>query len=277
MKKIEENYFAIDDPIKPDHMINDGPKYMYDLKDFELGSTWTLSQLFRMWIVVEWMKQWDTKTEGDKKEISILDLGCSWSQLYRVWISHGHYFNHPKTFYVGIDLDVHRLEAGRKAMRVRKSDRVVHIIADATVKRHYGNFNVVACLETLEHVPKKDGEKLIANAWRNVAPGGCLIMSSPNPQKDKGQDSQWGDKHAHEWQWEEVEPVIKKLTPGGTMTKKCGVLPVRSFASQISPAEKEVLKAVRENLPYSLAANLIAPGSDMKNCKQWMCMVQKEG
>jgi SAM-dependent methyltransferase len=65
-----------------------------------------------------------------------------------------------------------------------------------------GSFDVVVSLETLEHVP--DAEGFVAEISRVLAPGGSLVLSTPNAQLSDGTNPH----HLREFTLEEIRDLL---------------------------------------------------------------------
>ncbi len=252
-----------------EYSVQDGNRYLYDASKMRVFDTNEFSQFMRMWICLEWMKQ----KLKDEKQVKILDLGCSYSQLYRLWVTHGRYFNHPVTHYLGVDIDSKRVIKGKREMFVRKRDTVGHIINDVTSKYKYGKFDVVVCMEVLEHLPKKCLKSLIKTIKLNLKKDGVAILSSPNPSKEIGEKEIWGKFHIHEWSWNEWETALNNYKL--SVVNKVGVYPKNNFKSNMNPEFKSMLKQARKDLPFSILGSVFSVMDDMSNSKHWMCSLKK--
>ena len=75
-----------------------------------------------------------------------------------------------------------------------------------------GSFDVVVCLETLEHLPRNRHAPFIAELRRVLAPGGLLVMSTPERNVERryelatGAFNPW---HAHTPAREELEALLR--------------------------------------------------------------------
>lgn len=70
------------------------------------------------------------------------------------------------------------------------------------------SFDRIVCFETLEHVP--DGERILDEAARLLAPAGLFVVSSPNKTFYHRHDEAAGANpyHAKEWEAEEFERLV---------------------------------------------------------------------
>ncbi|HYD57235.1 MAG TPA: bifunctional 2-polyprenyl-6-hydroxyphenol methylase/3-demethylubiquinol 3-O-methyltransferase UbiG [Burkholderiales bacterium] len=102
----------------------------------------------------------------------VLDVGCGGGILAEAMAARGAAVS-------GIDLsekalrvaELHLLESGAAV-------RYEHASVEAYAARHAGAFEVVTCMELLEHVP--DPESMVAACARLVQPGGTLFFSTLN-------------------------------------------------------------------------------------------------
>jgi len=99
---------------------------------------------------------------------------------------------------VGVDLARSKLARGLALARPRGS---LHLsVADLEhIPCRAGVFDLVLCLETLEHVP--DHRLALAEIWRVMKPGGSLIVSVPTEANELGGDHKrrlaWQAKSGH--------------------------------------------------------------------------------
>jgi SAM-dependent methyltransferase len=95
----------------------------------------------------------------------VLDLGCRYGALTRAYVQGNDV--------VGVDVDRDALaEAAKLGIETRWAD-VEHQLPFEDER-----FDVVVAGELLEHV--RDPERLVAEAWRLLRPGGLLVGSVPN-------------------------------------------------------------------------------------------------
>lgn len=132
-------------------------------RDGELRTLHDLNPL-RVNLICDW-----TQPAGK----AVLDIGCGGGLLAEALATAG-------ASVTGIDLagaairvaELHRLASGVPAIRYLVSD------AGALAAREPAGFDVVCCLELIEHVP--DPEALVASAALLVRPGGSVVFSSLN-------------------------------------------------------------------------------------------------
>jgi ubiquinone/menaquinone biosynthesis C-methylase UbiE len=69
------------------------------------------------------------------------------------------------------------------------------------------NFDVVSCLEGIEHVPTAIGEAFMREAARVLKPGGLLLLSSPHPITGTHSGNPY---HVYEYPPEEMRALISR-------------------------------------------------------------------
>lgn len=78
---------------------------------------------------------------------------------------------------VGIDLDIEQLSHNDRIQTKIQGDLQTYELPS-------NNFDLVACVDVLEHLPHAD--KAFANISRSVKPGGYLLIAGPEPYSYKG-------------------------------------------------------------------------------------------
>jgi SAM-dependent methyltransferase len=95
---------------------------------------------------------------------SYLDVGCGTGEFAKslnISVTHG------------IDMDYHVFNIAKKNLIFKHWD-----FNEYGLPYPDSNFDLVTCLEVLEHIPKTD--EVIAEIYRVLIPGGILILSTPN-------------------------------------------------------------------------------------------------
>jgi 2-polyprenyl-6-hydroxyphenyl methylase/3-demethylubiquinone-9 3-methyltransferase len=103
---------------------------------------------------------------------TVLDIGCGGGILAEALAGRG-------ARVTGIDMAEMSLEVAR--MHLLESDLEIDyqlVTAEEFAARHAGEFDLVTCLEMLEHVP--DPASIVAAAARTLKPGGKLLLSTLN-------------------------------------------------------------------------------------------------
>lgn len=110
----------------------------------------------------------------DLKGKKVLDLGCGrgvWGYLLRVQR------DVSKAQIIGLDASDYSLSFVNKHRVYTKT-----IKADIRKKLPFSDksFDFIICSEVIEHIVKKDGEKLLSEINRLIKPGGRVIVTTPN-------------------------------------------------------------------------------------------------
>ncbi|MGP5221283.1 bifunctional 2-polyprenyl-6-hydroxyphenol methylase/3-demethylubiquinol 3-O-methyltransferase UbiG [Psychrobacter celer] len=104
----------------------------------------------------------------------VLDVGCGGGILSESMARRG-------ADVTGIDLGTENLKAA--ALHAEQSGlghtlRYQHIPVETLAKTHAGQFDVVTCMEMLEHVP--DPQSIVQACFELLAPGGVCVLSTIN-------------------------------------------------------------------------------------------------
>ncbi len=103
---------------------------------------------------------------------NILDVGCGAGILTESLAQ-----NNAQV--IGIDASSAVIEEAQAHAAARKLDITYkHLTAEELLPTHSGQFDIITCMELIEHVP--DAKKLIADCSRLLKPGGKLFISTIN-------------------------------------------------------------------------------------------------
>ena len=108
---------------------------------------------------------------ADKK---VLDVGCGGGILSESMARRG-------ADVTGIDLGTENLKAATvhaEQSGLESTLRYQHIPVEELAKTHAGQFDVVTCMEMLEHVP--DPSSIVQACYELLAPGGVCVLSTIN-------------------------------------------------------------------------------------------------
>ncbi|RDJ00655.1 class I SAM-dependent methyltransferase [Dyella solisilvae] len=104
------------------------------------------------------------------RPLPLLDIGCGIGLLGQYLYAQG-----AVSGYLGLDHDLRKIEAGRRALRLAGLERQLQL-------RHADGANTqpmrghVALLDVLHYLPAEGQRALLANAVAHLAPGGLLII-----------------------------------------------------------------------------------------------------
>jgi SAM-dependent methyltransferase len=144
----------------------------------------------------------------DNKDIrgrNILDIGCGFG-----WFENFSVAKNASSI-TGLELTNKDLDTARKNLHFKN----VHFKTGSAIKLPFvdSSFNTVVSWEVLEHIPKGCEDKMFAETFRVLAPGGTLYISTPNSSPiAKLLDPAWiltGHRHY------KVSSVIEHATSAG--------------------------------------------------------------
>lgn len=124
---------------------------------------------------------------------------------------------------------------------------------------HGNAWDIVTCLEVIEHMEKEDGIKLIENISINAG-SGTVFLSTPVFNGSAAAN------HIHEWEFlelrTELEKVFKIEAVYGTFASQSDIVP------KLSPAEMEVFTELKKYYDSNILAILFAPSHPAfsRNC-----------
>ncbi len=104
----------------------------------------------------------------------VLDVGCGGGILSESMARRG-------ADVTGIDLGTENLKAAAlhaEQSQLENTLRYQHIPVEELAKTHAGQFDVVTCMEMLEHVP--DPSSIVQACYELLAPGGVCVLSTIN-------------------------------------------------------------------------------------------------
>lgn len=104
----------------------------------------------------------------------VLDVGCGGGILSESMARRG-------ADVIGIDLGTENLKAAAlhaEQSALHETLRYQHIPIEELAKTHAGQFDVVTCMEMLEHVP--DPSSIVQACFELLAPGGVCVLSTIN-------------------------------------------------------------------------------------------------
>jgi len=253
---------------------------IYNPRKVRWFNSFEFAQQIRYMVALNWMREHFVKlSKKNKKRRQVLDLGCSYSFLYNFWRSNGNYFGWPKIHYHGVDANIKRIQKGRETFVPKRNDILTYYLADVTkpialIKEL--KVDIIVCMETIEHLPKKKVPVLMKNIRKNLKKDGIIIMSSPNPKKEEGENFVWKDSqkgHIYEWGFDEIYDLYKE--EGLKVIDYCGILPVRNYRNKT--VHKDIGGHLSDYLPFTVVNNILCLLDHPLECsKQWMFLLRKE-
>jgi len=261
--------------INESSLLVDGTIDLHNPRKMRWFSPWDISQMLRFMIALNWTKNYFLSLK-EKRIMTIIDFGCSWSQFYAYWRYNCNYFGWPKISYHGVDGNKKRLIGGRKNIIPKRNDRFNHYLANLTkpIKMPYKG-DVIVCLETIEHIEREKVPFLFDNIKRNLKNNGIVILSSPNLKRKEGEEWVWKNEscgsHKYEWSFEEIIPLVE--SNGFKVAKRCGITPRREYKSRSSYSD--IIKNMASLFPTSIINSMFVTVEDMNLSKMWMMLLQK--
>lgn len=126
-----------------------------------------------------------------------LDVGCGPGYFSRELATRGW-----RT--TAIDTDPTNIEAARAVADVVLQGGALDVIPTLTT----GAYGLVLCLEIIEHMPREHGVLLVESLARVLAPGGLLLLSTPNRHSPEGLGGlYWGERVRRWGRWTAWDPT----------------------------------------------------------------------
>ncbi|QNK03864.1 class I SAM-dependent methyltransferase [Dyella telluris] len=106
----------------------------------------------------------------EHRPMPLLDIGCGLGLLGRYLHARG-----AVTRYLGVDTDVRKIDAGRRALHLSGLDGALQLQHDEGAA-HQPIQGHVALLDVLHYLPRDGQHALLDNAVSHLAPGGRLVI-----------------------------------------------------------------------------------------------------
>lgn len=117
---------------------------------------------------------------------------------------------YPRAMVVGVDVS-------EKALRFARSrycrPNLVYLFGDGRQMPFAdGNFDLIVCFEVIEHI--REGEAVLSEIRRLLAPEGVLLISTPNRSiYSSGSETPWNPYHVREYTLEEWRVLLEQYFP----------------------------------------------------------------
>jgi 2-polyprenyl-3-methyl-5-hydroxy-6-metoxy-1,4-benzoquinol methylase len=105
-------------------------------------------------------------------QVQLLDYGCGDGKVYAHLLGKGLRAEHVH----GADVSKRRVE---RCHQIGWHNARV-LVPDARLPYNDGTFDIVNCMEVIEHIPSAQGETVVRELRRVLRPGGVLLISTPN-------------------------------------------------------------------------------------------------
>lgn len=131
--------------------------------------------------------RWSYVLRMTKRFMNILDLGCGTGELLEVL-----YRNRRRPlFYCGLDVRAQTMTNNRiKFQKMIRNIKFAFLSTDLTsdfqVEPVRGSWDIITCLEVIEHIPRKRQKLLIESIKRHMNTSTIALISTPNYDSRKG-------------------------------------------------------------------------------------------
>jgi 2-polyprenyl-3-methyl-5-hydroxy-6-metoxy-1,4-benzoquinol methylase len=105
----------------------------------------------------------------------ILDYGCGWGDLSAALIRKG-----GRCW--GCDWSIASVRAANHLLKGKRGWRGAGVIGDPAAPYRQRRFDLVTCIETIEHVPESREDDLFTNLHDVTKPGGSIFVTTPNDE-----------------------------------------------------------------------------------------------
>ncbi len=134
----------------------------------------------KMKLNVELMLEKELKKRG--KNLRIMDLGCECG--FDIFVFATRFKKYTPTF-VGVDIDPNKIVvANQRAVDWEFPNCTFHAGNAEYLEFDPSSFDIILCSEVMEHLYKP--KKTLKDFHTILKPGGCLIMTTPNPDNKMG-------------------------------------------------------------------------------------------
>ncbi|MFQ5526322.1 MAG: class I SAM-dependent methyltransferase [Thermoanaerobaculia bacterium] len=164
----------------------------------------------------------------------VLDLGCGRGEALEVLTASGIQCS-------GVDSNVEMVSRCRE----KGFEAEVGDLFSALESREEGSLGAIVSFHVIEHLPARELERLTRLAWRALAPGGVLVLETPNPVSVVVGASRFWIDPTHE---RPVHPESLK-----TLLELNGFEPVERFDLQPFDEEDRLPEIGTEGLPEEIS------------------------
>lgn len=220
------------------------------------------------------------KRESQADPIKILDVGCGEKTFYQFWFNSFDSPARPRLDYVGLEYRqsvVDDANARREENKTVNSYEVIQYDLNTQSLRDIGRhekYDVILLQEILEHVPAETSLKLIREAAELVTDRGFIVISSPNPKKDEGQEFVWPENHIQEFTIQEMQDLI--VESGLNIKRINGWLGKARYFKKHLSTEDRILYDRLKDISQGFASSVIAfLNPEVAECYIFICNKHK--
>jgi SAM-dependent methyltransferase len=105
-------------------------------------------------------------------DVQLLDYGCGDGKYFKYLVDRGLHDRH-----------IHGLEISEKRLvRCRQLgwENTRQLVAQAPLPYDDSSFDIINCMEVIEHIPAKEGRRVVGELRRVLRTNGVLMISTPN-------------------------------------------------------------------------------------------------
>ena len=137
--------------------------------------------------------------------------------------------------------------AGRSGLRFEQASAAALPLPDASV-------DLVVSFETLEHLPREDQPRMLAEFARVLTRDGLLLLSAPNPVEYSEARDYRNPFHLHEPSREELARVARRRLSRAALVSAAALLRVRASGARIPRARRSRSSAMPRRWTQRTAA-----------------------
>lgn len=200
------------------------------------------------------------KRNGIEDNLRILDLGCSNRTFQRFWGKNFESPGRPRIDYVGLEFRQDVVDEANKDL-VNKGVNSVEVFQFNLVEQSlyevnkFEKYDVILMQEILEHIPEDTVKKLLKEAHSLLNDRGFIVVSSPNPRKDQGQEFVWPENHVQEFSLDEMKSLLSEQYNIERVNGWLGK--AQKFKKNLTPSQREEYDAYN-TLSSGFASAVIA-------------------
>lgn len=181
---------------------------------------------------------------------TVLEIGCGSDQPLAHLLS-GQLGGYPKKM-VAVDVDDVKVKYNFSWFDLRPNFDFTSKKSQAQLSKD-GPFDVIVCLEVIEHMQKPSGRKLLRGARDLLAKDGVFILSTPVFDPKVGM----AKNHIHEYYADELAEEIRKA--GLVVERRFGTFQTALQAKKSSPEHRAVWEQLRDYYSNDVVACFLAP------------------
>lgn len=192
--------------------------------------------------------RWGFATRFINGTMNVLEIGCGADQPLAHLLS-GQLGGYPKKM-VAVDIDDVKVRYNFSWFDLRPNFDFTSRHKELTKD---GPFDVIVCLEVIEHMQKPSGRKLLKGALGLLAKNGRVLLSTPVFDPKVGM----AKNHIHEYGILELQQEILKA--GFTIERRFGTFQTALQAKKSEPNHRAVWEELKDYYSNDVVACFLAP------------------